>query len=362
MDPDAHQYAVIMAGGGGTRLWPLSRKSSPKQTLSLTGERTLFQLAVERLLSFLPPDRILVVTTETQVESLARQSPELPARNFVVEPLGRGTAPCIGLAALHIQYRDPDGVMAVVTADHYIRDVPAFCTLLRAAYKVAREGYLVTLGITPTYPSTSYGYIRVGAKLGDVQGSVYFQADAFTEKPDLAQAQTFLAEGNCVWNSGMFVWRADRILEEMGLWMPELYRVLMQLQATLGHPEYESVLRESWPSLEKETIDYGVMEHAEHTVVIPASIGWSDVGTWTAVMELHQCDDAGNVLQGDVVPVDTVKSMVLAHGERLVAVVGLEDIIVVDTPDALLVVRRDLSERVRDVVEHLRARKREDLL
>ena len=362
MDLDRHRYAVIMAGRVGSRLWPLSRKGSPKQTLSLLGERTLFQLAVDRLLSILPLDRILVVTTQAQVATLARQYPDLPAQNFIVEPMGRGTAPCIGLAALHIQHRDPDGLMAVVTADHYIRNVPAFCALLEAAYAVADKGYLVTLGITPTFPSTGYGYIRVGEKLGEVHGTVYFRANAFIEKPDLARAKAFLAAGDRVWNSGMFVWRIDRILEEISLWMPELHRALIRLQPTLGRPEHDAVLRESWASLEKQTIDYGIMEHAKRVAVIPASIGWSDVGSWSTIMDLHECDEAGNVLEGDVIPVDTVRSMVLAHSERLVAIVGLEDVIVVDTPDALLITRRDLSERVREVVERLRLKKGEDLL
>ncbi|HHE72156.1 MAG TPA: mannose-1-phosphate guanylyltransferase, partial [Chloroflexi bacterium] len=278
MELDRHRYAVIMAGGVGSRLWPLSRKGSPKQTLNLFRERTLFQLAVDRLLSLLPPDRILVVTTQAQVATLARQYPDLPAQNFIVEPMGRGTAPCIGLAALHIQQRDPDGLMAVVAADHCIRDVPAFCAVLKAAYVVADKGYLVTLGITPTFPSTGYGYIRVGEKLGEVHGAVYFRANAFIEKPNLARAKAFLAAGDRVWNSGMFVWRTDRILEEMSLWMPELHRALMRIQPTLGHPEHDAVLRESWASLEKQTIDYGIMEHAERVAVIPASIEWSDVG------------------------------------------------------------------------------------
>jgi mannose-1-phosphate guanylyltransferase len=355
-----HLFAVIMAGGGGTRLWPLSRQHHPKQTLSFVGGaagdagRTLFQSSVDRLLPLLPLERILVVTASEQVAMLMAQYPQLPRENFIVEPLGRGTASCIGLAALHVRRMDPDAVMIVVTADHHINDVDTFCGGVLAASGAAQKGYLVTLGITPTYASTGYGYIRFGESLGMVEGFEVFEAAAFTEKPDKMRAQDFLDAGIYAWNSGMFVWRVDRILEEIALRMPALHQVLVELSSAWAAHTYEVRLADLWPTLAKETIDYGIMERANRVAVIPVDMGWSDIGTWASVMEIRSPDDDGNVLVGDVVQIATERSMVLARGDRLVVAIGLEDVIVVDTPDAVLIARRGMSERVRDVVERLR--------
>ncbi|MBN1249719.1 MAG: mannose-1-phosphate guanylyltransferase [Anaerolineae bacterium] len=357
-----HLYALIMAGGGGTRLWPLSRQNHPKQTLSLVGNRTLFQAAVDRLLPSLRLERIFVVTAADQVEALAAQYPHLPRENFIVEPLGRGTASCIGLGSLHIRNLDPDAVVAVVTADHHIEDVDAFGQGLSAATTVAQQGYLVTLGITPAYPATGYGYIAMGDKLDVDSALSVYQAAAFTEKPDRERAQQFLEAGTYAWNSGMFIWRADRILEEIGIWMPELSQVLRDLDSVWGTIEYKSRIAELWPTLQKETIDYGIMERAERVAAIPVEIGWSDIGTWSSVMGIYDTDDAGNALLGDVLAIETEKTMVVSQGERFVVTIGLDDLIVVDTPDAVLITRRDMSQRVRDVVNWLRANKRDELL
>jgi mannose-1-phosphate guanylyltransferase len=359
---DEHLYAVIMAGGGGTRLWPLSRQEHPKQTLSLVEDRTLFQTSIDRLLPLLPLERIYVVTAADQIEALAAQYPHLPQSNFIVEPVGRGTASCIGLSALHVRTIDPDAVMIVTTADHHIEDVDTFTDALGAATEVAEEGYLVTLGIQPTYPATGYGYIEQSARLGTLQGFDYFAVEKFTEKPDDATAQDFVAAGTYAWNSGMFIWRVDRILEEIAQWMPSLDGVLERLGEAWQTPSFKNDLYELWPKLEKQTVDYGVMEHAEDVVVIPVDIGWSDIGTWASVMTIYDADEDGNVLVGDVLNVDSQETMVLSDGKRLVAAVGLEDLIIVDTPDALLITRRDTSQQVRDVVKTLRRQKREDLL
>jgi mannose-1-phosphate guanylyltransferase len=367
-----HLYAVIMAGGGGTRLWPLSREQHPKQTLSLTGERTLFQISVDRLLPMLPLQRIFVITGADQVAVLTAQYPQLPSANFIIEPTGRGTAPCIGLAAMHLRHLDPDAVMIVVTADHYIEDIQGFNAAILAAAQVAASGYLVTLGLKPTYAATGYGYIHLGRELGRVSQLRYFDVEVFTEKPGLEEAERFLVagpesgemagEGAYVWNSGMFVWHVGRILDEMARWMPELSATLMQLSAVWQTTAYPSRLQECWPLLKKETIDYGIMERADRVAVIPVEIGWSDIGIWSSVMDIHEADSEGNVLIGDVVPVELRNSMVWAQGGRLIAVVGIEDLIVVDTPDALLITRRDLSQQVRKIVEQLRASHRQDLL
>jgi mannose-1-phosphate guanylyltransferase len=355
-------YAVIMAGGGGTRLWPLSRSGHPKQMLKLFGERTMFQLSVDRLLPLLPADHIFVVTAAEQVEPLAGQYPALPRENFIVEPMGRGTAPCIGLSAMVLHQRDPDAVMAVVTADHLIRRADTFRAVLRAAQYVAEQDYLVTLGIAPKFPATGYGYIRRGALLGQVGGFDYYQVERFTEKPDAPTAAAFVQEGVYAWNSGMFIWRAARILEEMRRWMPDLSVTLDELEDVWGTLAYAETLARLWPTLHKDMIDYGIMEKAGKVVVIPADLDWSDIGAWASVMDLHPHDDAGNVLLGDVINIDGVDTMVFAQGERLVVAIGVQDLIVVDTPDAVLIVRRDQAERVKEAIDRLCAEGRENYL
>lgn len=357
-----HFYALIMAGGGGTRLWPLSRREHPKQMLTLVGERSLFQLAVDRLRSFLPAEHILVVTGAEQVSSLAQQVPELPAENFIVEPMGRNTAPCIGLAALHLQHRDPQAVMAVVTADHYIRRVETFCEALQAARAVAEEGYLVTLGIEPTYPATGYGYIQRGETLGAVGNFAAFRVAQFAEKPDAETAVRFLAAGDYAWNSGMFIWQVERIMDEFARWMPDFAATLESLREVLETPDYASLLARLWPTVVKKSIDYGIMEKAERVAVLPVDLGWSDVGAWPAVMELHTPDAQGNVLQGDVLALDTTASMVFSNTGRLIATIGLHDLIILDSADVTLITTREQAERVREIVETLQRQNRDNLL
>lgn len=357
-----HLYTLIMAGGGGTRLWPMSRREHPKQMLKLVGERTMFQLSVDRLLPLLPTDHIYVVTAAEQVAPLAAQYPDLPRENFIIEPMGRGTASCIGLSAMHLARRDSEATMVVVTADHFIKREDTFRSVLRAAQTIAKDGYLVTLGIEPTFASTGYGYIRQGAQLGQVDGFTYFQAERFTEKPDAATAQIFLDEGIYAWNSGMFIWQVGVILGEMQRSMPALTTVLSELGQALDTQTYDETLHHLWPTLQKETIDYGIMEKAEKVAVVPVDLDWSDIGAWASVKDLHVPDESGNVLLGDTIDIDSEDTMVFAQGERLVVTIGVDDLIVVDTPNAVLITRRDQSQRVREVVERLRAEKREDQL
>jgi mannose-1-phosphate guanylyltransferase len=233
---------------------------------------------------------------------------------------------------------------------------------LEAARRVAEDGYLVTLGITPAFAATGYGYIRMGSRLDADSALPVYRAEAFTEKPDAERAREFLASGNYAWNSGMFIWRADRILEEIATWMPSLDAVLRDLDRVWGTVDFKSRLAEVWPTLEKETIDYGVMERAKQVAVIPVEIGWSDIGTWASVMETHDADADGNVLLGDALSIESQRTMVVSQGDRLVVTIGLEDVIIVDTPDAILITRRDDSQRVRDVVTWLRMHQRDDLL
>jgi len=354
-------YALIMAGGGGTRLWPLSRQARPKQALALVGERTMFEHAVDRIASVFQPEDVFIVTGSDQVESLLLQAPELPGDNFIVEPLGRGTAPAIGLGAIHLHKRDPQAVMAVLTADHFIRDVERFQQVLPAAEQAARRGHLVTLGIAPSFPATGFGYIKQGAQVATVEGFPVFRVERFTEKPSQETAFRMVESGRYSWNSGMFVWRVDRILAEFERQMPDLYAALAQIEAVLGTAAYHSTLKRIWPELTAETIDYGVMEGAEDVVVIPVDIGWSDIGNWSSMRDILPADEKGNVVVGDHLGLDTHDTVVFA-GRRLIATIGLRDIVIVDTDDALLVCPLEREQQVRDLVRRLRELGREEVL
>ena len=352
----ANYYAVIMAGGGGTRLWPLSRKARPKQMLRLLEERSLFQTSVQRLVGVFPPERIYVVTVEEQAAELQQQCPQIPLENYLLEPMPRGTASVIGLAAVAINNRDPQAVMAVLTSDHFIGNEPGFRDLLAAAYDVAHEKYLVTLGISPTFAATGYGYIQRGEILGRYRDYEVYQALSFKEKPAEAQAQRMLASGDHSWNSGMFVWKVDRILEEFSRQMPELARGLAVISNAWGSDARAKVIHDIWPGLKNETIDYGIMENAQDVAVIPATgLRWSDVGSWESLFEVISGDETGNIVMGGKhIGLDTHQSLVYVNQEhRLIVTIGVDDLIVVDTGDVLLVCRKDQAQKVRQVVNYL---------
>jgi mannose-1-phosphate guanylyltransferase len=354
-------YAAIMAGGVGTRLWPLSRQTRPKQALQLIGGRTMFQHAVERLAPSFPPGNIFVVTGKNHAEVLRPQTPELPAENFILEPMGRDSGPAVGLGAIYLRRRDPDAVMAMLTADHYIANVERFRGVLAAAEKVARSGKIVTLGIQPGFPSTGFGYIQQGEAVGRFDGFEAFHALQFTEKPDSATAKLFFESGRYSWNSGMFIWHVDRVLAEFQRQRPQMYRQLMTIAETLGTPNEAHVLAETWPQIEKRSVDYAIMEGAEDVAVIPVEMGWSDVGSWATLLDIVPGDDQGNVVSGDHLDVDTTRTLVRSEN-RLVVTIGLEDMIVVDTDDALLICPKDRAQEVKAVVDRLRREGRNDLL
>jgi mannose-1-phosphate guanylyltransferase len=359
-------YAVIMAGGGGTRLWPVSRKERPKQLLPLLGQETLFQSTVSRLRNLFPPERILVVTVEEQAREMKKQSPEIPEKNYLLEPAPRGTASVVGLAATVLQKRDPNASMAILPSDHFIRNVDLFHYLLKAAFDVAENGYLVTLGITPTAPSTAYGYIQQGKPVdGDYKYPVY-QVVRFKEKPDEQTAQQLLHAGDHSWNSGMFIWRADAILGEIQKQMPDLSGALNKISAAWGTGKQDSVLNELWHDLKNETVDYGVMENAEKVAVLPAGgLGWSDVGMWSSLFEVLLPDMNGNITTiGNLhLAYETHNTLVYGgNGEKLIVTIGVDDTVIVDGGDILLVCKTDQSQKVKDVVEHLKKHRQEKYL
>ncbi len=353
-----HTYAVIMAGGGGTRLWPLSRRDKPKQMLPLIEEhRTLFQATVERLRGLLPGDRIYVVTVDGQMESLREQSPEIPAENFLAEPAPRGTASVVGLAAVTLRARDPQAMMAVLPADHFIRNRDLFHLLIRVAVDVAEKDYLVTLGITPTYAATGYGYIQRGEPIPERVIYPVYRVSKFKEKPNEAQARLMLSTGDHSWNSGMFVWKADAILAEIGRQLPGLGSALDEIAAGQGSARREEIIQRVWPDLETVTVDYGVMEHADKVAVLPAGgLEWSDVGTWDSLFDVLLPDEDGNIVYaGQHIAEDTHNSLVYGQGgDRLVVTIGVDELIIVDAGDVLLVCHKDHAQKVRNIVDGLR--------
>jgi mannose-1-phosphate guanylyltransferase len=362
---DEHSYAVIMAGGGGTRLWPISRKDRPKQLLPLLGDETLFQGTVARLTDLFPPERILVVTVEKQAELMREQVPAIPAENYLIEPAPRGTASVVGLAAVVLRKRDPDAVMAILPSDHFIRNRDLFHYLLREAFDVAGQNYLVTLGITPLFPSAAYGYIQQGEPLGGKFKYPVYRVKRFKEKPDEKTAQEFLRSRDHSWNSGMFIWRADAILAEMERQMPDLYTALQKIASAWRTPQQNEVLSTLWHNVKVETIDYGVMERAGQVVVLPAGgLGWNDVGSWDTLFDVLFPDMDGNVsTTAQHLALETHNSLVYGNnGERLIVTIGIDDTVIVDAGDVLLVCKSDQAQKVRDVVEHLKKHRQEKYL
>ncbi|MCH7587282.1 MAG: mannose-1-phosphate guanylyltransferase [Chloroflexi bacterium] len=348
-------YAAIMAGGGGTRLWPLSRRHRPKQSLRLVSDKTLFQMALDRLGPLIPAERIYVITVADQAAQLQEDAPLIPKANFIVEPQPRGTASVVGLAAIHLEMQDEESVMAVLTADHIIRNEEAFRELLRTAFEIASSGELVTLGISPNYPTSGYGYIRRGEKLGEIRDREYYRTIEFKEKPSIEVATEYVGSGNYSWNSGMFVWKSARILEEIALHMPDLAGGLNQVKTALGTEAQQPVLEEVWGKLQNETIDFGIMEHVAKSVVIPADdLEWFDIGGWERLFDIFPVDENGNLqLAQESIVLDTYNSLIFqgkTKTDRLFALLGVSDLIVVDTGDVVLIIPRSKAEEVRKIV------------
>ncbi|MEX0822543.1 MAG: mannose-1-phosphate guanylyltransferase [Rhodothermales bacterium] len=358
------EYAVIMAGGIGSRFWPQSRKDNPKQFLRVFGEHTMIQNTVARLQGVVPAERILIVTHERYVEQTREQLPAIPEENILAEPIARNTAPCIAFAAVKLLARDPDATMVVLPADHVIRNVKRFHAVLRAAIdKAKQKDTLVTIGINPTHPETGYGYIQYDGSSRDEEEDDStpraFPVKTFAEKPDIATAERFVDSGDFLWNSGMFVWRADTILDQMRRHLAQAYEAFEPLPDAVGTDREREAVKEAYSRSPHISIDYGVMERADKVFVVPGTFGWNDVGDWRSVYDLKEQDKHGNALDGNVIVHDSSRCLVEAD-DRLVVLVGMHDVVVVDTEDALLVCSRESTQQVKNVVDYLHAHQFED--
>ncbi len=357
---NSHHYGLILAGGRGTRFWPRSRKRSAKQVLNVIGQRSLIQATVDRLAPVIPPERIWVLTNDYLREMIASQLPEVPKRQILSEPLQRNTAPAIGLAAHILSSLDPDAVMGVFPSDHVVSKPAAYRAVVKAALKGAADGKLMVVGIQPRWPETGYGYVEFprGAAAGSKDA---LPVRRFHEKPALEKARRYVAAGNFYWNSGMFFWRAEALLDQLRQHLPKTATVLAALPA-FGKRNFDAALKQCFPLCENISIDYAVLEKAANVSGIAAGdFGWNDVGSWNAVYELLPRDKDGNAAGRDSICMASQGNFVDA-GKKLVALLGVKDLIVVDTPDALLIASRDRAQQVGEVVKLLEKANREELL
>jgi len=355
----ANVFAVIMAGGVGARFWPRSREKMPKQLLEIVGPGTMIQNTVKRLDGLAEPKQIFIVTNKLQKAAVIKQLPSVPPQNVLAEPVSRNTAPCIGLAALYINRLDPKAVVLTLPADHTVEDVKEFQRVLKLAIEVAADsGSPVTVGIEPKWPETGYGYIQFVDEKDE--SNKYFsqgvyRVKTFAEKPILETAEKFLASGDFLWNSGMFVWRVDVILDLLKTLLPDLHEGLMKLDAVLGTDKFTSTLEYVYGVVRPISIDYGIMEKAQNVLVIKGEFGWSDVGSWDEVYRISTKDENGNCMSGNVFLKDTRNSLIYSN-DRLVATIGLDDVIVINTEDAVLVCRKGKSQEVKEIVDQLKRR------
>ena len=355
-------YAVIMAGGAGRRFWPLSRSKRPKQFLNILGEDTLLKQTAERLLPLIDRQKTIVLTGKEHYKEALKELPQIPGENVMAEPEGKNTAACMALGAVAVKMRDPDGVMALLPADHYIRDAESFRKALEAAGEIARLGeHLVTLGVEPTHPETGYGYIAKEKRAYTEGGFEVYKAARFEEKPDARRAKQFLRDRKHLWNSGMFVLSVKTAYKLLERHMPRLYKEMLKLEDAAAQGTFEKVISEVYKNLESTSIDYGVAEKASNVFVIPVSFGWSDVGNWGGVHQLLPKTEGDNVLIGNSFCRDTSNSLVYSSG-RLVVAMGLENMLVVDSGDAVLICPMERDQEIKKLVELMEEKGMEEYL
>lgn len=355
-------HAVIIAGGSGTRFWPESRKNRPKQLLTITGDRTMIRATVERILPVIPFDRMMVVTGASHADRVREQLPELPADMVVAEPQGRNTAPCIALAAYKLKKKDPAAIMAVLPADHLIGKEKAFLEALTAGAEAAANGdHLLTFGIVPNRPETGFGYIKLGSPHVTIGASTAYKVERFVEKPDRSTAEEYLVAGTYMWNSGMFIWTVSAIVKAFERHLPAVSAAMEDISPLLNTPGEVEAISRIYEEMEAISIDYGVMERADNVLSIPIDVDWNDVGSWGSLEDVWDKDESGNAGKGSVIFYESVGCIVSSPG-KVATVIGAEDLIVVDTPDALMVCRKDRAQDVRQLQEILRKRGYESLL
>jgi mannose-1-phosphate guanylyltransferase len=355
--------AVIMAGGKGERFWPKSRKSLPKQFLSLTDDgKTMIQLTVERLKNLVDINDIYIVTNRDYKKLVLQQIDGIPEENILLEPIAKNTAPCIGPAAIHVKKKYEDAVMIVLPSDHLIKYNEIYVDTLKNAVEVAKEGdNLITLGITPSYPETGYGYINFERDEINIKRTNVYRVKRFVEKPNLETAKEYLSSGRYLWNSGMFVWKVSTILDNFAELLPEVYEGLNKIYETIGTDYEDIILKQQFSDFKSESIDYGIMERASNIYTIPGSFGWDDVGSWLALERINKTNDDGNIIRGNVITINSKNSIIQGQG-KLIAAIGMENLIVVDTDDALLIASKDSSQEVKKVIENLKICNRTEYL
>ncbi len=354
--------AVIMAGGRGERFWPKSRNDFPKQFLSLTSDgKTMIQKTVQRILPLVSYDDIFIVTNQKYVGLVKEQLPQIPDENILAEPMAKNTAPCIGLACAVIRKKYQDAMMLVLPSDHLIRYEPMYIDTLKQAISVAeQDNTLVTIGITPTYAETGYGYINFSRDTQENRMCVY-KVNRFVEKPDIDTAKKYLASGDYLWNSGMFVWKVSSIMNDFARFLPETYEGLERIEESVGQDNFEQVLRTEFEKFKSESIDFGIMEKSDSIYVVSGSFGWDDVGSWLALERINTTNEYGSYVKGDVITINTKRSIV-SGGKRLIAMVGVEDMIVVDTDDTILICAKDSAQDIKKVIENLKICNRTELI
>lgn len=357
--------AVIMAGGKGERFWPRSRRKMPKQFLCLTADgKTMIQHTVDRIKPLVDIADVFIVTNVEYESLVEEQLPDLPKENIIFEPMAKNTAPCIGLAAAYIsrRYEGQDTVMMVLPSDHLIRYNEIYIDTLKCAINIAKEeDNMVTIGITPSYPETGYGYINFGNNIEDKEYQGAYKVKRFVEKPNLEKAKEYLSSGKFLWNSGMFVWKTSTIFNNFEKYIPKMYEGLKKIESAIGTKEEESVLREEFTYFKADSIDYGIMEKASSIYTVPGNFGWDDVGSWIALERTHKTNENGNVVEGNVITID-VKNSIIQGREKLIATVGLEDIVIVDTDDAILVCNKNQVQDVKKIIENLKVCNRHEYL
>ena len=356
-------YAVIMAGGSGTRFWPWSRQKTPKQLLKITGQETMIKQTVDRIIGEIPPENIYVVTTSTLAESIEEELSQIPAKNIISEPFGRNTAACIGLAATIISKRDSSAIMAVVTADHIIEPTDLFLKSLKCAQELATENSaLITFGIKPTSPSINYGYIQRNEEVINRQDFLVYNVKCFTEKPDRVTAENFLKSGNYYWNSGIFVWSVKTILENINTLMPDLYQGLERIGKSIETPDESSTIYREYERFDNISIDYGIMEKASNVKIIEAGFTWDDVGSWLALERLNNSDRNNNTILGKHCGLNAQGNIIIGDNEHLIATINVSDMIIVNTKDVTMVCNKNSAEDIKKLTELLKEKGFSDYL